>query len=281
MASEGKEIENFIKISLLVMRHMKNAFVNMLTYYLHKNNMSFIDFIGKHKEDIKYLKRTNYLHKKEVSKLIKGKEVISDINEMDLEVMLVRNLLVNLCPELFMDGCTKLKDFLEKTQHDIYHLFKFNEPCCQCSQDYKFPVTSQLLKENQYKKMFNSLTCAKCTVTSGTVCSVSSWIVTEYIRWDYTIRCHIFGHFSPLSKSMQKLKDLRDDAYGHIHTTEIENHIYDDYKKDIEENIMVLARICRKEYEMRRALDDLQKLVVVCVIIFKKVMVFNDTFKYI
>jgi hypothetical protein len=31
----------------------------------------------------------------------------------------------------------------------------------------------------------------------------------------------------------------------------IENHIYDGYKKDIEENVMVLAKICRKEFVIK------------------------------
>jgi ABC-type enterochelin transport system substrate-binding protein len=35
--------------------------------------------------------------------------------------------------------------------------------------------------------------------------------------------------------------------------------LYDDYKKEIEENIMVLARICGNEDETRLALDDVQK----------------------
>jgi hypothetical protein len=83
---------------------------------------------------------------------------------------------------------------------------------------------------------------------------------------DYTIKGHIFGHFSPLLKAMWKLKDIRDHAYGHTDKTVIENHIYDGYKKDIEENVMVLAKICRKEYETRLALDDVQKQVLVCVV---------------
>jgi hypothetical protein len=35
--------------------------------------------------------------------------------------------------------------------------------------------------------------------------------------------------------------------------------LYDDYRKEIEENILVLARICGNEDETRLALDDVQK----------------------
>jgi hypothetical protein len=76
---------------------------------------------------------------------------------------------------------------------------------------------------------------------------------------------------------MKKLTDLRNIAYGHANAALLTNEHYDVYKQDIEENIMVLASICGKEDETRLALDDVQKLV--CVVIFKKVMVFNDTFK--
>jgi hypothetical protein len=46
---------------------------------------------------------------------------------------------------------------------------------------------------------------------------------------------------------MQKLNKLRDKAYGHIDTGVIAKALYDDYKKEIEENIIVLARICGNE----------------------------------
>jgi len=84
------------------------------------------------------------------------------------------------------------------------------------------------------------------------VCSVSSCIVTEYIRLDYKIRCQIFGHFSPIGKAMQKCRHLGNVTSLHA----IPNERYDVY---IEENIMVLARICGNEDQTRVALDDAQK----------------------
>ena len=215
MASKGKERENFFKINVLVVDHIKNALVNMFKYYLRQKKMSFEEFIDAHMTDIKYLKRSKNLYQEEVDKLIVDGKAISGLTVDDLEVTLVRRLLDSLYPDLFMDDdCKTLQDFLKKNQHDIYHLFKFNERCCQCSQDYKFPVTSQnLLQEDQYKKMFKLSPCTNCAGTSGTVCSVSSCIVTEHIRLEYKIRCQIFGHFSPIFKAMQKFTVLRNDAY--------------------------------------------------------------------
>jgi hypothetical protein len=43
---------------------------------------------------------------------------------------------------------------------------------------------------------------------------------------------------------MQKFTVLRNDAYGHVDTGVIPNKLYEFYKQDIEENIMVLAIIC-------------------------------------
>ena len=278
MASKGKERENFFKINVLVVDHIKNALVDMFKYYLRQKKMSFEEFIDEHMADIKYLRIRKNLHKEQIDKLIVGDKAISGITVDDLEVVLVKCLLDSLCPDLFMDDdCKTLQDFLKKNQHDIYHLFKFNERCCQCSQDYKFPVTSQLLQEDQYKKMFKLSPCANCAGASGTVCSVSSCIATEYICLDYKIKCQIFGHFSRIFKVMKKFTDLRNIANGHANAALLTNEHYDVYKQDIEENIMVLASICGKEDETRLALDDVQKLV--CVVIFKKDMVFNDTFK--
>ena len=304
MASKGKERENFFRINVLVVDHIKNALVDMFKYYLrkYKKNMSFEKFIDEHIKDIRYLKRSKILYKDEVDKLIVGDKAISGLTVDDLEVTLVRRLLDNLCPDLFMDdGCKTLQDFLKKNQHDIYHLFKFNERCCQCSQDYKFPVTSQLLQEDQYKKMFRLSPCTNCAGTSGTVCSVSSCIDTEYIRLDYKIRCQIFGHFSPIFKAMQKLTVLRNISHKHAYAGAIPSERYDVYKQDIEESIMVLARICGNEDQTRLALDDVQKRLCddtlciqcnntlseqiqrhqnVCRVIFKKVMMFNATVQH-
>jgi hypothetical protein len=41
---------------------------------------------------------------------------------------------------------------------------------------------------------------------------------------------------------MQKFTVLRNDAYWHVDAGVIPNELYDVYKQDIEENIMVLAR---------------------------------------
>ena len=264
MASKGKDRENFFRINVLVVDHIKNALVNMLKYYLRQNKMSFEEFINAHMTDIIYLKSKRILYQKEVDKLVVGDNARSGITVDDLEVTLVRRLLDNLCPDLFMDDGNKtLQEFLKKNQHNIYHLVKFNERCCQYSQHYKskYPITEKLLEEDQYKKIFKSSSpCTNCAGTSGTVCSVASCIVTtEYIRFDYKIKCNVFGYFSPISKALQKFTNIRNEAYGHKEAAVIPNVLYDDYKKDIEENIMVLARICKKEDETRLALEDVQK----------------------
>ena len=76
--------------------------------------------------------RSRNLYKEEVDKLIVDGKAISGLSVDDLEVTLVRRLLGNLCPDLFMDdGCKTVQDFLKKNQHDIYHFFKFNQRCCR------------------------------------------------------------------------------------------------------------------------------------------------------
>jgi hypothetical protein len=106
---KGKERENFFRINVLVVDHIKNVLVHMFKYYLRKKKMSFEAFIDEHMADIKYLRKTRNLYKEEVDKLIVGDKAISDITEDGLEVTLVRRLLDNLCPDLFMDdGCKTL-----------------------------------------------------------------------------------------------------------------------------------------------------------------------------
>jgi hypothetical protein len=221
--------------------------------------MSFEKFINEHKEDIKHLRRSNNLYQVEVDKLIVDKKAISGLKVEDLEVTLVRRLLDNLCPDLFMDDdCKTLQDFLKKNHHDIYHLFKYNQRCCQCTDHYQFPVTEELLKENQYMNIFESSPCANCTGTTGAVCSDLPCKDTAYIQLDYGTRRKVFEHFSDIFKAMQKLKKIRDKAYGHIDAAVMPKALYDKYKKEIEENIMVLAGICGKKDVTRLALDVVQ-----------------------
>jgi hypothetical protein len=66
--------------------------------------MSFEEFIDEHEEDIRKLrKKQSILHQKEVDKLIVNYKAISGITVDDLELTLVKRLLDNLCPRLFMD----------------------------------------------------------------------------------------------------------------------------------------------------------------------------------
>jgi hypothetical protein len=205
MAGKENERENYFRICILVVDHIKHALVDMLFDYLRQYKMSFEEFIVAHMADIKYLRKSKILYQEEVDKLVVGDNAISSITVDALEVTLVRRLLDNLCPELFMDdGCKTLQDFLKKNHHDIYHLFKCNQRCCQCTDHYQFPVTEELLKENQYKNMFESSPCANCTSTKGAVCSDLPCKDTAYIRLDYGTRCKVFEHFSCIFKAMQK-----------------------------------------------------------------------------
>jgi hypothetical protein len=79
MASKGKERENFFKINVLVVDHIKNALVNMFKYYLRQKKMSFEEFIDAHMTDIKYLKRSKNLYQEEVDKLIVDGKAISGL----------------------------------------------------------------------------------------------------------------------------------------------------------------------------------------------------------
>ena len=260
MTSKDKEKENYFRICILVVDHIKHALVEMIKYYLRQSKMSFEDFIDAHMDDIKYLRRTRNLHKEEFDKLIVDNKAKSGITVDALEVTVVRRLLDNLCPDLFMDdGCKTLQDFLKKNHHDIYHLFKCNQRCCQCPDDYKCHVTEELLNKNQYKNMFELLPLTHCTGIRGAECSELRCQDTAYIELDYGTRCKVFEHFSGIFKTMQKLKKIRDKAYGHIDAAVMPKALYDDYKKEIEENIMVLAEICGNDDKTRLALDDVQK----------------------
>jgi hypothetical protein len=58
MASKGKERENFFRINVLVVDHIKDALVHMFKYYLCKKKMSFEEFIDDYNN-----KKYSKLHK--------------------------------------------------------------------------------------------------------------------------------------------------------------------------------------------------------------------------
>jgi hypothetical protein len=84
--------------------------------------MSFEEFIGKYMADIKKLKKkTRTLYQKEVDKLIFDNKAISGITVDDLEVTLVKRLLDNLCPHLFMDDSSKTFKHVHQRIFNIIH----------------------------------------------------------------------------------------------------------------------------------------------------------------
>jgi len=81
------------------------------------------------------------------------------IDAKQLDITLLKCLLINFCEDVFWDGNLKIRDsnnfedFLSNRQHDIYHLWQHLVTCCQCHHDYTRPKKSQI-SESQFLEMF-------------------------------------------------------------------------------------------------------------------------------
>ncbi|XP_052097136.1 uncharacterized protein LOC127732119 [Mytilus californianus] len=137
----------------------------------------------------------------------------------DLDLTLIRCLLVNFCQELFLIDCLKagtFEDFLNKSKHDIFHMWQVKQNCCQCHAGYT-PCEKRKLSEYEWKRLFNN-SITPCNfhthVSRPSPCSVaaSSGIMLQQLNSKLRIT---LLDFCELKKDLEKLIKLRNNIQGH------------------------------------------------------------------
>ncbi|XP_063410461.1 uncharacterized protein LOC134693551 [Mytilus trossulus] len=198
----SKERENFLRNAILVVDHSKAALVSLVELDVQNKGQTFEQFVITNQHEIYHLYNSSrccrcptghfpprsprILHQSQMELLFDRSSLKlpchnsvrrsddfccsiarSGLSTDVLDLTLARCLLVNLCSDVFWFSCLQFQsitfeDFLNQNKHELYHLWQYNAPCCQCPPGYTFPTNYSKLDQNDWMKMFNAvlLPCA-------------------------------------------------------------------------------------------------------------------------
>lgn len=295
----NKQRENFYRISTLITDNTKTSFVDLLELHLTRNGISFEDFINQHQHQIYHLcynrrccqctpgyvrenNRILYYPQLEVlfdKSTKKSCHSVGSSGEFccakpkaaiatdDLDITLIRVLLVNFCNDIFWYSCLNLQsqsleDFLNQNKHQIYHLREGNNPCCQCPPNYCFPVTTSVIDLCTWRRLFNShqLPCSlHGHVSSDLVCtdSASPGYTVQNLKSDVKLSMLLIDQCCALRQTIDNLIQYRNKLIAHARVGKISDADYARYKVDIESGIVEIAKVCENEAATRQSLLDL------------------------
>ncbi|VDI00853.1 Hypothetical predicted protein [Mytilus galloprovincialis] len=163
----------------------------------------------------------------------------------DLDLTLIRCLLVNFCQDLFWINCLNggiFEDFLNNNKHDIFHMWQVNKQCCQCPAGYTYSCDKRKLSEHEWKILFkNPITPCNFHIQfpSPNSCSLAASSGIVWQQLNKTIRLTLLD-FCELKKDLEKLIKLRNNIQGHRAAREMTHMVdaeFNDIWKEIEDVI--------------------------------------------
>lgn len=158
-----------------------------------------------------------------------------------------------------------LYQFIQSIEHDIYHLCYNNRVCCKCPPSVKRPLlghNNRILQQSQLDILLDVST--GCTKSQHCCCSANSNIKLEH--FDLALaKCLIINFPSIISlgsaerQAVDKLGQIRNKSYGHARNGRIPQNEYQLLKSEIENCLLILARVQGKEQELKQKLADAAK----------------------
>lgn len=192
---DQKERENFYRSTSLIVDHIKEGFVDLITFSLNLTGYaSFEDFINFCQHELYHmcynrdrccqcsrgyiLPKSRILYPSQLDLLFtrSGPQKIchnitrrrdfcccvakSGLNTSVLDVTLARCLLINFCHEVFWYDCLTfhsktLEEFLSQNKHHLFHSYVITK-CCKCPASYVLSNKSALLDNNQWRLLFGA-----------------------------------------------------------------------------------------------------------------------------
>lgn len=158
------------------------------------------------------------------------------------------------------------EDFIRKYQHEIYHLCVNMYPCCNCPPDTpKGYRDSKVLHDQQMSVLLDKsgvkLPCHNQRSRSSPKCCwpVKTGISVQCL--DVSLARVLLINFlvppaSQERKAIDDLVNIRNNSYGHATKGCMRN---DEYRRSIEEItkcLLVIAKICKQETEIKQMLSD-------------------------
>ncbi|XP_052057602.1 uncharacterized protein LOC127698262 [Mytilus californianus] len=173
-----------------------------------------------------------------------------------LDFTLARCLLVNCCEKLFTDSLLvgeTTESFLNKHQHDLYHLWQPQTTCCLCPKGCQPNNKNRIITDKQWTNIYNvtnlKTTCPSCG-SLGDACNARaiSGISLNNIQDKKFIRIMLMN-LCFLRKKVDELTDIRNMVYGHALEVSISDQEYEAKWQQAEACILTLSRECSRETE--------------------------------
>lgn len=159
---------------------------------------------------------------------------------------------------------TTFEDFIRKYQHEIYHLCYHMYRCCNCPPG-MYSQGSRILYHQQMALLLDTsgpkLRCHNINSRSNPncCCQVKPGITVQLLDISLA-RTLLVNYLVPQCaqerKAIDDLVHIRNHSYGHATSGRMSN---DEFKQSIEtitKSLMILARLCNKETEIKQMLSD-------------------------
>lgn len=188
-----------------------------------------------------------------------------------LDLTLSKVILQHFCKDVFWHSCfTKevktLGTFLDQHKHLIYHLWKPDTICCQCSNDptNNFEKRSQFsIEEDQWETLFKDeqpgcLQHKDHTKLASMICAVKAKQDIRISDINNELQEIILKKCCNLRKSVDILERNINNTYSHATSGSISDDAFKRYRSEIEECIKDIDEVCGtddKEY-LSGLLDD-------------------------
>ncbi|XP_052081353.1 uncharacterized protein LOC127719334 [Mytilus californianus] len=299
----SKERENFLRNAILVVDHSKAALVSLVELDVQKKGQTFEQFVNTNQHEIYHLynrsrccqcpqghyppRTSRILHQSQMELLFDLSSIKlpchNTVRRSDdfccsmarsglctdvLDLTLARCLLVHLCSDVFWFSCLQLQsitleDFLNHNKHELYHLWQYNAPCCQCPPGYTFPTNHSVLYQNDWTQMFNTvlLPCTNHRKRSSpgsmqSICSVAAAHGRTLMNLDPSVSKIILQHICTLRMAVETLVQIRNQDYGHAKEGMMSDKDYNTSIIKIERCILEIAKVCNKETHFKQKLRE-------------------------
>lgn len=299
LSTVAKEQDNFLRYAILIVDHSKEALQDLIELNLRNKHLSFEEFLNQNQHEIYHLcydskccqchtsppRRKRIIYPSQFELLLEkhnklpchkttncndfccSKSKVGITTDV-LDISLARCLLVNCCLNVFWFTCLTaqgqtLEQFLNLNKHIIYHLWKNNQKCCQCPAGFIFPRDYQVITENEWRGMFNSvlLPCIKDRKRTSTgttsVCSVAARPGIDVTDIHPQIQGLILKWCCSVRNSVEKLVEFRNINYGHVTNATLSDSNFKDFSKKTEEWILHIASYCKKDKIVKDVLTNL------------------------
>lgn len=187
----------------------------------------------------------------------------------DLDITLLRILLVNFCSETLWANCLSdsitLYNLLTEHKHDLYHLWKWDELCCCCNGNVVLQRKHCKISKEDWCALYpkeNTPPCANCSCHGKPddihVCvrRPEKDITPEHLH-STRLSSLILNRYCSLKKAIENLSTGRNNDYAHA----VRGYLYDKEFDTILDrtslDIFTIAKVCNKENETSDMLEDL------------------------